>query len=269
MQSGQTVWVGMRSRPWKCSSLQLRPAIRSEILGAELQSMSDYKEILTHGGSRAMAVAVNVEREGDPPDAAWHEPVRPDRSGVGSVTSSRPEASASEEISLPEPAGTAATEAAQFGPAHPSRGSAPSGSNSTRVGSVSRQASEADDSCSAGADLRLGSIQEEVEETTSGTIPEDLSSAGGNPNLQGSLPKRSCMENTSEPSDPLISSSSASSSSAVPPSRSSAVLTPSADLPLVTGRVEMQVSEREEKSRAEEKSYRNFVKHFDKGEEQN
>jgi hypothetical protein len=44
-QNGQTVWVAMRSRLWKCSSIQVRSATRAESLGAELLDEVAFKEL--------------------------------------------------------------------------------------------------------------------------------------------------------------------------------------------------------------------------------
>ncbi len=44
-QNGQTVWVAMRSRLWKCSSIQVRSATRAESLGAELLDEASFKEL--------------------------------------------------------------------------------------------------------------------------------------------------------------------------------------------------------------------------------
>ena len=69
----------MRSRVWKCSSDQLRPANEAETLGAELTNEKGLEQILTNTkGHRA--TAVDVISEGPPPPEAWdqHElPVPP------------------------------------------------------------------------------------------------------------------------------------------------------------------------------------------------
>ncbi len=74
-QNGQTVWVAMRSRLWKCSSLQVRNATRAESLGAELLDEVTFKELqqdLKDPGKRVGAT--DVESEGDPPPEAWDKP---------------------------------------------------------------------------------------------------------------------------------------------------------------------------------------------------
>ena len=56
----------MRSRVWKCSSDQLRPANEAETLGAELTNEKGLEQILTNTkGHRA--TAVDVISEGPPP----------------------------------------------------------------------------------------------------------------------------------------------------------------------------------------------------------
>ena len=44
-QNGQTVWVAMRSRLWKCSSIQVGSATRAESLGAELLDEASFEEL--------------------------------------------------------------------------------------------------------------------------------------------------------------------------------------------------------------------------------
>ena len=68
-QSGHTVWVSMRSRLWKCSSDQLRPATYSESIGAELMDSEELEPILSMVKSKR-ATAVDVASEGPPPDEA-------------------------------------------------------------------------------------------------------------------------------------------------------------------------------------------------------
>ena len=74
-QNGQTVWVAMRSRLWKCSSIQVRIATRAESLGAELLDEASFKELqqdLKDPGKRIGAT--DVESEGRPPPEAWDSP---------------------------------------------------------------------------------------------------------------------------------------------------------------------------------------------------
>ena len=74
LQSGKTVYVSMRSRLWKCSSDQLRPALRTEVLGAALSHDAGLEDLLTQVTSNRRAAAVNVEIEGPPPKEAWQQP---------------------------------------------------------------------------------------------------------------------------------------------------------------------------------------------------
>ena len=74
LQSGKTVYVSMRSRLWKCSSDQLRPALRTEVLGAALSHDAGLEDLLTQVTSNRRAAAVNVEIEGPPSKEAWHQP---------------------------------------------------------------------------------------------------------------------------------------------------------------------------------------------------
>ena len=66
LQSGKTVWVGMRSRLWKCSSDQLRTALKSELLGESIAQDAGLKEILLEVRSGRRSSAVDVAREGPP-----------------------------------------------------------------------------------------------------------------------------------------------------------------------------------------------------------
>lgn len=74
-QHSHTVWVSMRSRIWKCSSDQLRPANQAETIGAEMMDAQELKDILTQvKGKRA--AAIDVQSEGPPPQEHWdhHHP---------------------------------------------------------------------------------------------------------------------------------------------------------------------------------------------------
>ena len=65
----------MRSRLWKCSSLQVGNATRAESLGAELLDEVTFKELqqdLKDPGERVGAT--DVESEGEPPPEAWDTP---------------------------------------------------------------------------------------------------------------------------------------------------------------------------------------------------
>ena len=71
-QLHHTVWVAMRSRIWKCSSDQLRPANEAETLGAELMTEKGLEQSLKDTkGQRA--TAIDVASEGPPPPEAIDE----------------------------------------------------------------------------------------------------------------------------------------------------------------------------------------------------
>ena len=75
LQNGHTVYVAMRSRLWKCNTDQLRPATSTEELGMQVILSDQYRDLLQQmRGQRAGAV--DVAREGVPPDAAWRTPAR-------------------------------------------------------------------------------------------------------------------------------------------------------------------------------------------------
>jgi hypothetical protein len=77
-----TVFVGMRSRLWRCSSEQLRPALPSEILGKDLASDPGLALLLRKVISGARAGAIDVVKEGPPPDHARLLAVEPAEEGV-------------------------------------------------------------------------------------------------------------------------------------------------------------------------------------------
>ncbi|CAE7224945.1 RE2 [Symbiodinium sp. CCMP2592] len=73
LHQGTTVWVAMRARLWKCNVDQVRPASSTEALGIEIVNSQQYQELLRNmEGKRAGAV--DVAREGSPPEDAWEEP---------------------------------------------------------------------------------------------------------------------------------------------------------------------------------------------------
>ncbi|CAE7917463.1 unnamed protein product, partial [Symbiodinium sp. KB8] len=67
MNSQGIVWVAMRTRLWRCTSEQLRPAFPSEVLGSHLSSDPELAELLRKVTSNTRAGAVDVAREGPPP----------------------------------------------------------------------------------------------------------------------------------------------------------------------------------------------------------
>ena len=77
MQQGNTVWVSMRARIWKCSSDQLRSASHLETLGAELTKAQGLEDILNQTKSK-QAGAVDVAAEGPPERDAWSQPAVPE-----------------------------------------------------------------------------------------------------------------------------------------------------------------------------------------------
>jgi len=98
LQNGHTVYVAMRSRLWKCNTDQLRPATATEEMGMQVVLTDQYKDLLQQmRGQRAGAV--DVAREGAPPDAAWKTPAAPSEEaptlsrsgdeGAGSVQTSQ------------------------------------------------------------------------------------------------------------------------------------------------------------------------------------
>ena len=64
LHTGTTVWVAMRARLWKCNVDQVRPASATEAVGVEVKDMC---------GKRAGAV--DVAKEGTPPEDTWRAPV--------------------------------------------------------------------------------------------------------------------------------------------------------------------------------------------------
>ena len=74
LHSGTTVWVAMRARLWKCNVDQVRPASATEAMGVEVINSEHYQELLkSMQGKRAGAV--DVEKEGAPPEDSWQSPV--------------------------------------------------------------------------------------------------------------------------------------------------------------------------------------------------
>ena len=68
--NNSTVYVGMRSRLWRCSPEQLRAAHSAEEMGYHLASEGQLGELLRRVTSGTPAGAVNVAREGPPPEGA-------------------------------------------------------------------------------------------------------------------------------------------------------------------------------------------------------
>jgi len=73
LQSGHTVWVSMRARLWKCNSDQLRAATHFESIGADMARTGELREVVAQT-QHSRTGAVDVAREGPPPDEAWDGP---------------------------------------------------------------------------------------------------------------------------------------------------------------------------------------------------
>ena len=80
--NNNTIYVGMRSRLWRCAAEQVRPALPSEILGRELASDPGLASLLHQVISGSQAGAVDVAREGPPPARAAVGPVERADEGV-------------------------------------------------------------------------------------------------------------------------------------------------------------------------------------------
>eukprot|EP00969_Alexandrium_andersonii_P141162 6241754-Alexandrium_andersonii.AAC.1 len=63
----------MRARLWKCAADQCRPATADEALGAQMLSEESLAALRqqARGVAAAAPAAVDVEREGSPPEEAW------------------------------------------------------------------------------------------------------------------------------------------------------------------------------------------------------
>ena len=80
--NNNTIYVGMRTRLWRCSAEQVRPALSSEILGKELASDPGLAALLRQVVSGTRAGAVDVAREGPPPPDGQLRAVEHDDQGV-------------------------------------------------------------------------------------------------------------------------------------------------------------------------------------------
>ncbi|CAE6937198.1 unnamed protein product [Symbiodinium sp. CCMP2456] len=70
MQGQGIIWVAMRTRLWRCTSEQLRPAFPSEVLGSQLSSDPSLSDLLRKVTANTRAGAVDVAKEGPPPGEA-------------------------------------------------------------------------------------------------------------------------------------------------------------------------------------------------------
>ena len=75
LNTRSVVWVAMRTRLWRCSPEQLRPAFPSEVLGRELASEPGLGELLRQVVSGGQAGAVDVSRELPPREDDHLRPV--------------------------------------------------------------------------------------------------------------------------------------------------------------------------------------------------
>eukprot|EP00913_Durusdinium_trenchii_P016808 g15798.t1 len=91
LANNDTVYVGMRSRLWRCSPEQLRAALPSEILGRDLISDPGLGELLRQVVTGTQAGAVDVSKEGNPSPQEMLGPVQRDERGVNLGPDSRVE----------------------------------------------------------------------------------------------------------------------------------------------------------------------------------
>ena len=80
--NNDTVYIGMRTRLWRCSKSQIRAALPNEVLGRELMSDPGLAELLRQVVSGSQAGAVDVAREGPPPPERLYGPVQRLEDGV-------------------------------------------------------------------------------------------------------------------------------------------------------------------------------------------
>ena len=90
LSNNRVVYVAMRSRLWRCSPEQLRPALPAEILGKEIASDPGLSELLRQVTSGIRTGAVDVVREGSPPGDQHCAPVERTE-GVGEVEMQDPD----------------------------------------------------------------------------------------------------------------------------------------------------------------------------------
>eukprot|EP00435_Cladocopium_sp_Y103_P028637 s478_g7.t1 len=82
LDNNGTTYVAMRSRLWRCSSSQLRAALPSEILGKDLASDPGLAALLQRVVSGVRPGAVDVAKEGPPPQEGALAPVERVEDGV-------------------------------------------------------------------------------------------------------------------------------------------------------------------------------------------
>ena len=104
MNSQGIVWVAMRTRLWRCTAEQLRPAFPSEVLGSQLSSDPSLADLIRRVTSNTRAGAVDVTKEGPPPEERdQHQPTsRIEAEGAPPLEgSSHPEVLQQPTMSLP------------------------------------------------------------------------------------------------------------------------------------------------------------------------
>eukprot|EP00959_Pyramimonas_sp_CCMP1952_P003736 78814-Pyramimonas_sp.AAC.1 len=70
LAEGGAVWVATRARLWKWSAEQLRLASADEEFGVQISQSPQRQGPLRQSATRR-AAAVDVQREGSPPEDAW------------------------------------------------------------------------------------------------------------------------------------------------------------------------------------------------------
>ena len=85
--NNDTIYVGMRTRLWRCSPGQLRAALPSEVLGRELATSPGLSELLRQVVAGTHAGAVDVQREGLPGPEDMLGPVHRIEEGVAAASS--------------------------------------------------------------------------------------------------------------------------------------------------------------------------------------
>ncbi|OLQ04125.1 hypothetical protein AK812_SmicGene12846 [Symbiodinium microadriaticum] len=98
--NNSTVYVGMRTRLWRCSPEQLRLAHPAEEMGQQLASDPGLSELLRRVLSGSTAGAVNVMREGPPSEANRLAPVDQEESGPP-LAAEAPTSQAEEVLPIP------------------------------------------------------------------------------------------------------------------------------------------------------------------------
>ena len=221
-QAGHTVWVAMRSRLWRCNVDQIREAVESESLGADLLRTIDAKELLRQTNPGPRAGAVDVQREGTPPDGAWDEPVhREERPATEAPILRRPPGDVlrpPRQEGIPEPAHDE-TGDAEIRPGNRERSRTP-----TRANSVAEPAGEPEVSSERSPSPSQGSRSSGV--PTLDPIPEDEDVQPNSPSYLPESQPDPIAETSSSSSTSSRSSSASTSSSAARTAAAAAAATP-------------------------------------------